>query len=1094
MDEKKIKNQFYLKSSKKKEYKSEEYHIKLKNKGRLKYKKFIHEKKSFKIAYFIYFILTNIMNVYSLVLYIFETYAESTQKYKKIKISLYIRVQDLICGIYFLFEYFFILFHGFKYSYIDYFLSFSSFFDIITIIPSFIIFFIDDYIIVSIFKVIKIFRCYRILQTMNIFHILYIKNFDNKFKVDFIYMIIVFTIIFIISGGLLVGLNDLTNNAFNVESLHFFDGLYVFFVTATTLGYGDIYPTNLCSRTLIIILIVIFVSITSKQLSNAIEIFETMKKYKKYKYKEHLIIIINKSINLFDILYDIKIKDLEQIIIILSENIKSLPSDEFPYNDVYLVNSNIIDFELLERLNTKYAKCIFIFSKNDIENEDTEKENEFLLIKIKNFYPKIPIYFQNINSINMYNYNKGNNNTMFKNLHPLSDLKSIIFSTAMNNNGYLTFIQNLIFNHRVSPNLFLNFDILMQVYFFGCDNTIVIEKLPSYFIGNNFYDVMREIYSNSINDYFEKIIIQENINEIKPILLIGIYECDEEFGDKIIFLSNNYKISKNSLGIFISNNRNSYIKKALEIFNDRNSFKKMKTIRKEQNDFIYKAYNSKRRKSFLVSLDNSINEKSEKIIIENEIERKNNEKIKFLERKENMLILGKKFNCQSTKDNLIFLNDFYEPELDEIINKIQVNIKMNNLHSILKSKNKYDINNRIFDSSKKETKSMFSNHILIFGYQDNLNNLIQRIRTFYNKNAICIIINREENKNISKIKEKILKRHENVYLILGDITNPKNLKNCSIKKSIFCLFLVSNINDSINDDIKKILCYRTIERFFNINTIIEIFNSSSLKYLGYSPINPINEFFHPLYFGGNIFLLDHFDRLLPKLYLNEKKIKTWIEFIKLGNIKKLRNNGENSKIHLLSIDIPEIYIGKDYFSLFCDFICLESPITVLGIYINDTEEYQMNKNGYYNNIQNNFSSNGIIFGNHKYKQKMFQEKNLYYIRKMIDRSMNGKSNRECIDINKPFLPIFITNPPPWFKLPKKTEILILCNYEQNHNINSIVEFQKNLIKKVQRKRRKLLSENKRMNIRIRQNKFFDAIFCLKEKMKENYIKEFNDIY
>ena len=605
---------------------------------------------------------------------------------------------------------------------------------------------------------------------------------------------------------------------------------------------------------------------------------------------------------------------------------------------------------------------------------------------------------------------------------------------------------------------------------------------------------MREIYSNSINNYFEKIIIQENVNEIKPILLIGIYECDEEFGDKIIFLSNNYKINKNSLGIFISNNRNSYIKKSLDKFNDKYNFKRMKIIKIEQNDFIYKAYHSRRRKSFLISMDSSTNEKSEKIIIESEIEKKKNEKNNFLERKENMLILGKQFNCQSTKDNLILLNDFYELELDEIINKIKVTIKINNLHSILRSKNKYDINNRIFDSSKKETKLIFSNHILIFGYQESLNNLIQRIRKYYYKNAICVIVNREENNTIKKIKDKILKRHENVYLILGDITNPKNLINCSIKKSIFCLFLISKINHSINDDIKKILCYRTIERYCNINTIIEIFNSSSLKYLGYSPLNPINEFFHPLYFGGNIFLLDHFDRILPKLYLNERKIKTWIEFVKLGNSKQLRNNDENSKIHLLSIDIPEIYIGKDFFSLFCDFICLESPILVLGIYINDTEEYQMNKNGYYNNIQMNLSSNEIIFGNYKYKQKMFQEKNLYYIRKMIDRSLNGKSNRECIDITKPYLPIFITNPPPWFKLPKKTKILILFNYEQNQNINSIVEFQKNLIKKVQRKRRKLLTENKRMYIRNRQNTFFDAIFCLKEKMKENYIKEFKDIY
>ena len=50
-----------------------------------------------------------------------------------------------------------------------------------------------------------------------------------------------------------------------------------------------------------------------------------MKKFKKYNYHNHIIIIANKSV-------------------ILSENIKSFPSDEFPFNKVSVIHiENLID-------------------------------------------------------------------------------------------------------------------------------------------------------------------------------------------------------------------------------------------------------------------------------------------------------------------------------------------------------------------------------------------------------------------------------------------------------------------------------------------------------------------------------------------------------------------------------------------------------------------------------------------------------------------------------------------------------------------------------------------------------------------------------
>ena len=372
---------------------------------------------------------------------------------------------------------------------------------------------------------------------------------------------------------------------------------------------------------------------------------------------------------------------------------------------------------------------------------------------------------------------------------------------------------------------------------------------------------------------------------------------------------------------------------------------------------------------------------------------------------------------------------------------------------------KIDIESRIYDSSKNEISSIFSNHILIFGYQEGLKNIIKHIKNYFSNNAICIFIDKKENEKVIKIKDTILKFFEQVYLIYGDMTNPKNLYNCSLQKSIFCLLLISTINENINDDLKNILCYRIIQKYFQTKTIIEVWNNSSLKFLGYTPFISINEFFHPLFISGKIFLLEHFDKLLPKLYLNEKKTKAWIEFVKLGNNKIIDNKtiNSNNNIYLLSIDIPEI-----------------------------------KKKGFDIIIQENISTNEKIFGNYNYRKLKFQEKNLYYIKKMIERSLNGKSNRDCVDITHPYLPVFITNPPPWFILPKKTSILILYNFDENKS-NFIFEFQKNLLEKIQRRQKKFSTVNKRLNIRERQSHFFNAIYGLKEKMKEKYINEFREV-
>ena len=59
-----------------------------------------------------------------------------------------------------------------------------------------------------------------------------------------------------------------------------------------------------------------------------------------------------------------------------------------------------------------------------------EKENDFLLLKITNFYPKIPVYIQHITYSKSKKYDETQNKLVI-NLYFLYHLKTIIFQLQL---------------------------------------------------------------------------------------------------------------------------------------------------------------------------------------------------------------------------------------------------------------------------------------------------------------------------------------------------------------------------------------------------------------------------------------------------------------------------------------------------------------------------------------------------------------------------------------------------------------------------------------------------------------------------------------
>ena len=73
--------------------------------------------------------------------------------------------------------------------------------------------------------------------------------------------------------------------------------------------------------------------------------------------------LIDNTIDLYGVLREIKKYNHRQSVVVISGEIESLPSTEFPYNKVYLIVSKTIDIDILERANAKYAAYFIIFAK-----------------------------------------------------------------------------------------------------------------------------------------------------------------------------------------------------------------------------------------------------------------------------------------------------------------------------------------------------------------------------------------------------------------------------------------------------------------------------------------------------------------------------------------------------------------------------------------------------------------------------------------------------------------------------------------------------------------------------------------------------------
>jgi len=409
--------------------------------------------------------------------------------------------------------------------------------------------------------------------------------------------------------------------------------------------------------------------------------------------------------------------------------------------------------------------------------------------------------------------------------------------------------------------------------------------------------------------------------------------------------------------------------------------------------------------------------------------------------------------ADGTKQNLEAIEELEDHERFDVSKEIYLRcleVFMNTYDEIEEVNPDYNTfyDNRIINLDKVNYDEVNSDHIVIIGIQDSLGRLIRMLNMLYLSTKICLIIPANTQADSSSFI-KLLKMHKNLFIFIGESQNPLHLLKIGLNNAKLVMFLTQTLDKTTREDMQNILSFKTVDYFFNVPLVIELWTKKSIKMLGYLPLDRtsniiINEFLHPQFMAGKFLYHDCFDKLTAKCFNNEHEYEIWNRLVSLGFDNASNSFGFQPKLNakkklgfpaIVTFDLPEFYYEKDYHYLVGDLIALDEPVIPLGIYIEEPLLYvNLKYEGGISFDDDHQEEIGITMSQKNKMKNIAQmdvlEKKYYDSLNLLkDISYTDKIIMDAVDLERTYLPVFITNPPPEFKLLSNIKVQVMCFFE-----------------------------------------------------------------
>ncbi|GAB6098583.1 potassium channel family protein [Halanaerocella petrolearia] len=191
-------------------------------------------------------------------------------------------------------------------------------------------------------------------------------------------LIIVITVLPISAGGILVVEKGVYFQSFG-------DALWWAIVTATTVGYGDMYPQTFSGRLIAILVMMLGIGTFGGITAKLADIFIETKRRKEFgevpaRYEEHLI-VCGWNPKVRDIIRHIINENLEQQIVLVAD----IERDPFPdQNSIHFVKGVMDNEDILKKAGVMKARAAIVLNR-----EQNDAKTVLTVLNIENLNPKI---------------------------------------------------------------------------------------------------------------------------------------------------------------------------------------------------------------------------------------------------------------------------------------------------------------------------------------------------------------------------------------------------------------------------------------------------------------------------------------------------------------------------------------------------------------------------------------------------------------------------------------------------------------------------------------------------------------------------------